>query len=212
MKILISLFLLFIISCAPVRYQTNQIVSKTPAGKDTRSFYLIKRGDSLWRISKKYGVTVEDIIKENKLSSPKDLIIGQKLYIPYQCVNKNNSSFMWPIRGEVINFFKENVDNTINKGLNIKITNENKDVKASIDGNVVFSNYLKGWGKTIILKHENNFYTVYANLDITLVNAGTFAKKTQPIGTVASSKNGDYIFHFEIRKNSIPKDPLQYLN
>ena len=212
MKILISLFLLFIISCAPVRYQTNIIVSKTPERKDTRSFYLIKKGDSLWRISKKYGITVDDIIKENRLSSPQDLLIGQKLYIPYKYVSKNNSTFIWPIKGEIINFFKETVDNITNKGLNIKITNGSKEVKASIDGNVIFSNYLKGWGKTIILKHGNNFYTVYANLDTTLINAGTFAKKTQPIGTVASGKNGDYILHFEIRKNSIPKDPLKYLN
>ncbi len=212
MKILISLFLLFVISCAPVRYQSNKILSESPLIKKSRPVYLVKNGDSLWRISKRYGVSVDDLMKENRLSSPQGLNIGQKLYIPYKYVNKHNASFIWPIKGEVINFFKENVDNTINNGLNIKITNNNKKVKASIDGDVIFSNYLKGWGKTIILKHGNNFYTVYANLDTTLVTTGTFAKKTQPIGTVGSGKNGDNILHFEIRKNSVPKDPLRFLN
>lgn len=38
-------------------------------------------GDTLWKISQKYGVTIQDLIKLNQLSSS-TILVGQKLYIP----------------------------------------------------------------------------------------------------------------------------------
>ena len=39
----------------------------------------------------------------------------------------------------------------------------------------------------------------------------SFAKKGQTIAEVASGRDGNYILHFEIRKNYIPQDPLRYI-
>ncbi|MBO4575369.1 MAG: LysM peptidoglycan-binding domain-containing protein [Bacteroidales bacterium] len=52
--------------------------SATPAKTGSGTTYTVKSGDSLWSISKKYGVSVDHIKKLNNLKS-NDLKVGQKL-------------------------------------------------------------------------------------------------------------------------------------
>jgi len=216
---LLSLFIVICLTgCAsstPLKRQNTSNTVNLPSHTAKGAYYCVKKGDSLWRISKQHNVSVEEIIKTNRLSSARDLKAGQKLFIPAAYASPittvNNSSFIWPVEGEIVNFFNENVDNSANKGLNIKTTSDH-NVKASLKGEVVFANYLKGWGKTIVLKHGSDFYTVYANLDDALIKENTHALKGQVIGKVASGKGLNHILHFEIRKKYIPQDPLKYLN
>ncbi|WP_446896986.1 LysM peptidoglycan-binding domain-containing protein [Clostridium sp. LBM24168] len=46
--------------------------------------YVVKSGDSLWQISNRYGVPVDEIIQANGLEYPNNLLIGQSLIIPKQ--------------------------------------------------------------------------------------------------------------------------------
>jgi len=150
-------------------------------------------------------------MRENNISSPYNLQVGQKIFIPRYVVIRSEG-FLWPLKGNIVNYFNESVDNSLNRGVNIQAASGNREVKASAGGKVVFSNPLKGWGKTIILKHSSNLYTVYANLEETLVKEGVSAEKRKTIGIVASGKNGSHVLHFEVRKKNIPEDPLRYLN
>ena len=45
--------------------------------------YIVKKGDSLWKISKDYGSTVEDIIRTNGIENENIINPGQKLFIPH---------------------------------------------------------------------------------------------------------------------------------
>ncbi len=44
--------------------------------------HLVRNGETLWSISRKYGVSVKSIVRANHLSRPNSLDIGQKLSIP----------------------------------------------------------------------------------------------------------------------------------
>lgn len=44
--------------------------------------HVVKRGDSLWRISRQYGVSTTEIVRMNALENPEMLVIGQALVIP----------------------------------------------------------------------------------------------------------------------------------
>ncbi len=44
--------------------------------------YIVKKGDTLWNIAKKYGSTVEDIVRTNSIEDENKIGIGQKLFIP----------------------------------------------------------------------------------------------------------------------------------
>ena len=45
-------------------------------------YHEVARMETLWRISKMYGVSVEDIISANGLIDPRSISVGQKLLIP----------------------------------------------------------------------------------------------------------------------------------
>ena len=45
--------------------------------------YIVKKGDSLWKIAKDYGSTVEDIIRTNGIENENIINPGQKLFIPH---------------------------------------------------------------------------------------------------------------------------------
>lgn len=119
--------------------------------------------------------------------------------------------FIWPIHGEVVGSFGANIDHTSNKGINIKAKPQDT-VVASESGHVAYANYIKGWGKTLILQHPSNFYTVYANLDEIKVKEGFYVKRGDSIGHVAQlASNKEGVLHFEIRKKHLADNPMRYL-
>lgn len=46
-----------------------------------RQYHLVQKGETLYKISKKYGISVEDLLKVNNLSKGQSLRVGQKLLI-----------------------------------------------------------------------------------------------------------------------------------
>ncbi len=66
----------------------SQVASSTPKSSNTkeiaanRSNYVIRSGDTLWSLSRRFGVNVNTLMRANGLSSAKSLRAGQRLYIP----------------------------------------------------------------------------------------------------------------------------------
>lgn len=50
--------------------------------------YIVKEGDTIWDIAKKYKTTMQDIINVNNLDNGDMIIIGQKLFIPRYYSNR----------------------------------------------------------------------------------------------------------------------------
>ncbi|MBQ2835661.1 MAG: DUF3794 domain-containing protein [Clostridia bacterium] len=44
--------------------------------------YVVKAGDTLWEIAKRFGSTVDDIVRVNGIERPDRLNVGEKIYIP----------------------------------------------------------------------------------------------------------------------------------
>lgn len=207
-----ALFLLIIISlaaCAP--HRVSQCPSPQLPASYSRRQHVVKKGDSLWAIANQWEVSVSELMRENHIFSPQDLKEGQIINIPasYKKI-ENDIFFSWPIKGDVISPFGERINNVVNRGLNIKVK-EAEYVRAASTGEVIFCDYLKGWGKTIILKHPHDFYTIYANLTDNPVKEGKSVRTGDSLGKVSKSADGSHILHFEIRKQHLPKDPLGYL-
>jgi len=53
-----------------------------PSGATTQIRYVVKPGDTLWRIATTYGVTVQAIVTANALTNPNLILPGQVLIIP----------------------------------------------------------------------------------------------------------------------------------
>lgn len=44
--------------------------------------YVVKPNDTLWKIAKKYGSTIDDIARVNGIERPEKINVGEKIYIP----------------------------------------------------------------------------------------------------------------------------------
>ena len=80
--------------------------------------YIVKKGDTLWSIAKKYGVSVDNLKKANGLTTS-SLSIGQVLQIPLEVVKNNNDNFYVVKRGDTL--YKIAMDNntTVSELINL---------------------------------------------------------------------------------------------
>jgi LysM repeat protein len=56
-------------------------VRSSPIQADKKQYYEIKEGDTLFRISKKYDLSVEELARMNDLHEDELLFVGQKLVV-----------------------------------------------------------------------------------------------------------------------------------
>jgi lipoprotein NlpD len=116
--------------------------------------------------------------------------------------------FAWPAKGEVIAGFDENKNR---KGIDLA-GGAGDPVLAAAEGKVVYAGEgLRGYGKLIIIKHNNTFLTAYAHNQTILVKEDQSVKKSQKIAEMGSSDSERVKLHFEIRERGRPVDPMKYL-
>ena len=85
-------------------------------------------------------------------------------------------------------------------------------VIASRSGIVILAQYNGGYGRTIVLQHNEGFTTLYAHLSSYNVEVGQAVEAGVKIGEMGSTglSTGPHL-HFEIRKDGKPVDPAPYL-
>ena len=113
----------------------------------------------------------------------------------------------WPSGGRVVVQFSE----PNNKGVDIG-GRMGDPVFASASGRVVYSGSgLRGYGKLIIIKHNNTYLSAYAHNSEILVKEGQSVVKGQKIGELGNTDADSAKLHFEIRRLGKPVDPLRFL-
>lgn len=118
-------------------------------------------------------------------------------------------AWRWPMDGEIAAGFSLNDD--INKGLDIRGKPGDR-VKAAGDGVVVYAGGgLRGYGKLVIVKHNDRFLSAYAHNRKVLVKEGDRVKGGETIGRIGNNGPDTEMLHFEIRLDGKPEDPLAYL-
>ena len=60
----------------------SEYISKEDMEDYSVVIYVVKSGDTLWKIAKRFGSTVDDIARVNGMERPDKLNIGEKIYIP----------------------------------------------------------------------------------------------------------------------------------
>ncbi|WP_211826110.1 murein hydrolase activator EnvC family protein [Kistimonas asteriae] len=119
----------------------------------------------------------------------------------------------WPVKGRVKHRFGQHrADSTIPwNGLFIEVA-QATTVKAPWHGQVIFADWLKGFGLLVILNHGNNYMTLYAHNQALLRNVGDWVSAGDDIAeTGATGGNNDMGLYFELRKNGKPINPSQWL-
>jgi lipoprotein NlpD len=113
-----------------------------------------------------------------------------------------------PTQGKLIGQFSESANR---KGIDIA-GKLGQPVLASASGKVVYSGSgLRGYGKLIIIKHNNTYLSAYAHNDKVLVKEGQAVSRGQKIAEMGKTDSKEVKLHFEVRRFGKPVDPEKYL-
>ncbi|MCK5889656.1 MAG: peptidoglycan DD-metalloendopeptidase family protein [Methylococcales bacterium] len=119
-------------------------------------------------------------------------------------------SLPWPVKGEIIKKFGEKRANDQWDGvlLNAK---EGDDVHAVADGQVVYADWLRGYGLLIMIDHGQNYMTLYAFNQSLYKKSGDKVKVGDIVASVGSSGGQTEIgLYFGIRKKTKPINPVKW--
>jgi len=120
--------------------------------------------------------------------------------------------FRWPVRGKVIANFGDKIASGRNDGIDISVP-EGTAVKAAENGVVVYAgSELEGFGNLVLIKHSGGWVSAYAHNKTIEVARGAEVKRGEIIARSGRSGSAEMPkLHFELRRNSVPVDPLKHL-
>ena len=224
---------------APVgNYGTSYRHSYHP--KSAPSYYKVRKGDTLYSISWRYGWDYKDLARVNGISRPYTIYVGQIIHFSKQRTTTTRSSrnyhpapktasrasrthtrssedyssnqrLQWHWPTQGKVVATYSSSSPANKGINIA-GKPGQPVMAAASGKVVYSgNGLPRYGNLLIIKHNDVYLSAYAHNKVLLVGEGQHVKAGQKIATLGSSGTQSDQLHFEIRRNGKPVDPLRFL-
>jgi lipoprotein NlpD len=200
----------------------------------------VEKGQTLYRIAKTYGLSVDELMAVNGIEDPASLQIGQELLIPGQGavktvpeldspepaapdrppapvakkgpvkVGRPEGTLSWPLRGVLYARFGRK-GNEAHDGIDLAAP-AGTPVKVAAAGEVLFAGDQKGYGLIAIVEHATGLITLYAHNRDLRVKTGQKVRDGQVIATVGDSgaTSGPHL-HFEVRREGKPVDPLEHL-
>jgi lipoprotein NlpD len=119
------------------------------------------------------------------------------------------SNWVWPVTGPLLRNYTP--DGNGKKGIDIG-GRTGQPVQAAADGKVVYAGSgLVGYGRLIIIKHNDNLLSAYGHNSELLVGEGDYVRAGQVIAKMGSSGTSSTRLYFEIRQDGKPVNPLAYL-
>lgn len=134
-----------------------------------------------------------------------------KTKLPMEEIQIEKNRFIWPVRGNVTTSFGIQPNKTYHNWIKI-VSPARTKVKAAASGIVIFSSQLKNYGETVIIRHKDNFATVYTHLKKRYVKTDQNIKKGETIAIVGETDDaGNAYINFEIRLQGKARNPLFFL-
>lgn len=191
---------------------------------------MVTPGETLFRIGKAYGVTYQELARVNGIKDPAQIRVGQRIFIPgatrslpVETITPMESlpaaptppepvfeTFLWPVAGTINSGFGPR-GLGFHDGIDIAAPT-GTPIVAIEDGEVIYSNELRGYGNMVIVRHPGGIVSVYAHNEANLVREGQKVTRGEVVAKVGSTGrvSGPHL-HFEIRRNNVAEDPLRYL-
>jgi murein DD-endopeptidase MepM/ murein hydrolase activator NlpD len=185
-------------------------------------FYTVQRGDSLSSIAARHKIDMNSLLDLNDLDSSV-IRVGQRLFIPGASLSEWDRAaalgtlFIYPTRGRLTSKMGFRMDPFTNKRAyhaGIDLANRvGTPITASQSGKITYVGFKGNYGRTVIVKHQQGYSTLYGHLDRILVKRGQHVRQGEKIATMGNTgrSTGPHL-HFEILQYRKNIDPLKILH
>jgi lipoprotein NlpD len=225
----------------PIADEAEAGRGRTQAALATGRYHTVVRGDTLYGIAFRYGRDYRVLARRNGIRPPYRIYPGQRVAVgagprstqagapdkkpaprpaahpraavpapvPERPVARapSNIRWQWPAEGEL---------RAVHSGSGkrgVEIAGEiGQAIRAAAPGQVVYSgDGLVGYGRLIIIKHDDTFFSAYAHNRRLLVREGIRVSGGQAIAEMGSTGTNQVKLYFEIRRDGKPVPPQDYL-
>ncbi|MEY4769163.1 MAG: hypothetical protein RL637_1802 [Pseudomonadota bacterium] len=195
--------------------------------------YLVQTNDTLYKLSRRFGVSVKSLMLWNQLSQPQQLHAGQSLKIAMQTqqnpkiassisafldnktlsISNNNQNMLkfythWPSQGKIVRNFAQ----TSYKGIEIS-GNLGQNIRAIASGKVVaVTDAIYGHGQFVVVQHPDEYLSSYAYTQKVSVSVGQRVKAGQVIAQMGRLGQQPPSVEIEIRHQGRIINPLTFLS
>lgn len=204
----------------------------TPAG-EVRPVYTVRSGDTLYSVAWRHGLDVRDLVAWNSLPDPDLILAGQTLYLAPDAgdaiVNRGadtgapvagpgvapanedapDTPWRWPVAGPPMGGYA--AGSGLGEGIGIGGELVTR-ILAAAPGEVVYAGRgLPLYGNLVIVRHDEAYLSAYGHNETLLVEEGDRVTQGQAIATMGMGPARRPQLHFEIRRDGVPVDPMDYL-
>jgi len=196
--------------------------------QDAPQTHIVRRGETLSSISWRYGKDPKDVARWNRLGDGSLIYPGQIIRLTPPAAGSRSAAnkaaparpaakplpripaepsprWAWPTRGRIDVKFGAKPGTGTGVLINGKA---GQPIHAAAPGRVVYAgDGLIGYGKLIILKHNDTYLSAYGYNATLLVREGQQIEQGQRIATMGDGPERKPRLHFEIRRNGEPIDP-----
>lgn len=201
--------------------------------------HVVQSGDTVYNISKRYGISQENLRAWNNISEDNTVHLGQTLRVkPISSTTTTTvtaspavtapastpviasssqevAGITWqsPTKGKISKPFGQGTEKNQKNSIYLS-GSRGQAVVAAANGQVVYSGKsLKDYGNLVIIQHNSKYLTAYGSNEAPLlVREGQQVKRGQQIATMGDSdKFGTLKLHFEIRENGTPVNPSNFI-
>ncbi len=145
--------------------------------------HLVRKGESLSVIARRYGTTPAALQQMNRLPN-QVLRIGMQLRVPGAGV-AYRPVFVWPVQAPITSYYGRRYNPFLgggfaqfHRGLDLGAV-LGTPFRAARDGLVIYSGRMDGYGNVIFIRHVGGLVTVYGHNKLNLVKQGDVVRQGQ---------------------------------
>lgn len=188
------------------------------------------------KLAKEYGIFPEAIYSANNMAPDAALVQGAEIFLPGAKVaafvesSKGKTAVAggakgkvssyggvgWPVVGKISSHYGWRKDpvrggRDFHTGLDIRAP-RGRTIVAAASGKVVYSGWMGGYGKAIVISHPGNMTTLYGHCSKLVAKTGQTVQRGTHIANVGSTgrSTGNHV-HFEVRKAGSLVNPLKVM-
>jgi len=189
--------------------------AQAPSAERRGVYHLLRRGQTLYSLSRAYGVPLDALAKVNGITDPTRIPAGRLLFVPgatrtLDLAQPAAPLLAWPVAGRVTSRFASRRRSS-HQGIDIAGV-MGQGIGAAAAGRVLWAGTRQGYGKMVVIDHGGGLTTRYAHLRRVLVEVDDLVEAGDRIAEVGRSGNarGPHL-HFEVRLEGRPVDPVPLL-